>query len=80
MGRKTYCLHETPVDILMELQLYINIYVRKRLFAGTLPANKNLFAGTVPENENLFAGTPQVGSIFIFSPRIGLFGQKNDRS
>ena len=23
---------------------------RKRLFAGTVPANKNLFAGTVPAN------------------------------
>ena len=48
----------------------------KRLFAGTLPANKNLFAGTVPANKNLFAGTPQVGSIYIFYPRNGFFGQE----
>ena len=33
------------------------ILKRKRLFAGTVPANKNLFAGTVPANKNLFAGT-----------------------
>ena len=49
---------------------------RKRLFAGTLPANKNLFAGTVPENKNLFAGTPQEGSINTFYPRNGFFGKK----
>ena len=48
----------------------------KRLFAGTLPTNKNLFAGTLPANKNLFAGTPQVGSIYIFDPRNGLYGQK----
>ena len=48
----------------------------KNLFAGTLPANKNLFAGTLPANKNLFAGTPQVGSIFTFYPRNGFFGQK----
>ena len=48
----------------------------KNLFAGTLPANKNLFAGTLPANKNLFAGTPKVVSIYIFSPRIGLFGPK----
>ena len=48
----------------------------KNLFAGTLPANKNLFAGTLPANKNLFAGTPQVGSIYIFDPRNGLYGQK----
>ena len=61
-------------------------YFRKRLFAGTLPANKNLFAGRVPANKNLFAGTvpanktlfagtPKVGLIFIFSPRDEFFGQ-----
>ena len=52
------------------------ILLRKRLFAGTLPANKNLFAGTLPANKNLFAGTPQVGSIYTFYPRNGFFGQK----
>ena len=30
--------------------------LRKRLFAGTVPANMNLFAGTVPANKNLLAG------------------------
>ena len=30
---------------------------RKRLFAGTLPANKKLFAGTLPAFKKLFAGT-----------------------
>ena len=44
-------------------------FIRKRLFAGTLPANKNLFTGTLPENKNLFAGTPKVGSIYTFYPR-----------
>ena len=61
---------------------------QKNLFAETLlankklflPANKNLFAGTVHANKNLFAGTPQVGSIYIFYPRNGFFGQKSDRS
>ena len=48
----------------------------KNLFAGTLPANKNLFAGTVPANKNLFAGTPQVGSIYTFYSRNGFFDQK----
>ena len=51
-------------------------YLHAPLFAGTLPANKNLFAGTLPANKNLFAGTPQVGSIYIFDPRNGLYGQK----
>ena len=49
---------------------------RKRLFAGNLPANKNLFAGTLPANKNLFAGTLQVGSIYFFDPRNGLYGEK----
>ena len=35
----------------------ICIIYRKRLFAGTVPANKNLFARTVQANKNLFAGT-----------------------
>ena len=42
---------------LLFLNLKKNFYIRKRLFAGTVPANKNLFAGTAPANKNLFAGT-----------------------
>ena len=53
---------------------------RKRLFAGTLPANKNLFAGTIPANKNLFAGTPQVGSNYIFTPEMDSLAKKSDRS
>merc|ERR1712101_102485 len=63
---------------------------RKRLFAGTVPANKNLFAGTVPANKNLFAGTSSGKEELIcrnlsgrltlyFDPRNGFFVQKNDR-
>ena len=63
---------------------------RKRLFAGTVPANKNLFAGSVPANKNLFArtcpanknlfaGTPSVGSLNMFHLKTGFFGKKNDR-
>ena len=48
----------------------------KNLFVGTVPADKNLFAGTVPANKSLFAGSPQVGSIYILSPKNGFFGQK----
>ena len=33
------------------------IFLRKRLFAGTVPANKNKFAGPTPANKNEFAGT-----------------------
>ena len=44
-------------DLLCFLCIMKVIMKRKRLFAGTLPANKNLFAGTLPANKNLFAGT-----------------------
>ena len=36
--------------------LLSKIWWRKRLFAGTIPANKNEFDGTVPANKNAFAG------------------------
>ena len=38
-------------------QVFLFYNRRKRLFAGTVPANKNLFAGTVLRNKNLFAET-----------------------
>ena len=44
----------------------------KNLFAGTLPANKNLFAGTLPANKNLFAGTvPANKNLFAGTPQVG---------
>ena len=45
---------------------------RKRLFAGTLPANKNLFAGTLLANKNLFAGTlPANKILYAGTPQEG---------
>ena len=40
------CLDSIDVNQLC----FVDITGRKRLFAGTVPANKNLFAGTVPAN------------------------------
>ena len=40
-----------------EKNYFVCSNLRKRLFAGTIPANKNEFAGTVPANKNEFAGT-----------------------
>ena len=47
----------------MNITTHLNIYIWKRLFAGTLPANKKEFAGTVPSNKNEFAGTVPANKI-----------------
>ena len=36
-----------------------------KLFAGTLPANNKLFAGTLPDNSKLFAGTLPANNNFL---------------
>ena len=39
------------------IKIYSRNKYRKRLFAGTVPANKNEFAGTILANKNEFDGT-----------------------
>ena len=37
----------------------LDFVLRKRLYAGTVPANKEYAAGTVPANKEYAAGTPK---------------------
>ena len=40
----------------------IYIYIRKRLYAGTVPANKEYATGTVPANKKYAGGTLPVNT------------------
>ena len=58
---KNYILEKYPMLIFLS--------IRKRLFAGTIPANKNLFAGTSPSKKGLICRNLSSRLTFYFWPQ-----------